>query len=89
MSTWEGQAGTWYVYLTDDEYNFIYEVMGNDDSTLKNFTQGTDGNWYALPVDVLPPDPDGVAWMDMGIYGSESDFNMVFITLSTQASILG
>lgn len=86
---WQGQAGNWYVYLSDDEYNFIKEVLGQDTTTLDNFIKGTDGNWYALSVDVLPPDPDGVAWIDIGIYGSESDFNMVFITLSTQASILG
>lgn len=86
--TWQGQAGNWYVYLTNDEYNFIIEVMG-DNATLQDFTQGTDGKWYALRDSVLPPDPDGVAWMDIGIIGSESDFNMVFITLSTQASILG
>ena len=86
--TWQGKAGNWYVSLTNDEYQFISEVMGNYD-TLQDFTQGTDGKWYALRDSVLPPDPDGMAWLDMGIIASQNDFNMVFITLSTQASILG
>ncbi len=80
--TWQGQAGNWYVVLTQDDYNLIEGLYPN---TLGDFTLGSDGNWYALKRDIFGQ--ESTVWTL--VYPTESDFNLVFMTLSTQANILG
>lgn len=85
---WQGEVGNWYVMLSPEEYDEIDNGYGLG-SSLEDFQLGSDGNWYALATSVVPPDPDGLAWINNGIIGSADDFNMVWMTTSVQANILG
>lgn len=82
---WNGKPGTWYVRITDYEYDMLVEFGVDPDTFLSDFRQGTDSNWYAELSAI--DGAERTAIMSSPIFCDAPDLPTAFVNLSVQPSL--